>query len=196
MGGEGFQPDDKTIGQYDHADESRFAQMTGQITGKLPGQDYQIRIARDGTWYYRGSAINRMPLVKLFASVLRREDDGSYWLATPVERGRIEVEDAPFVAVELAGEGSGRSRQLAFRTNLDDWVSLGPSNPLRLALEAASQEPRPYVLVRDGLEARILRSVYYHLVEEGVWEEQEGEERFGVWSNNRFFPLSTSTTHC
>ena len=74
-----------------------------------------MRIARDGTWYYRGSAINRLPLVKLFASVLRREDDGSYWLVTPVERGQIEVEDVPFVAVELAGEGSGRDRRLSLR---------------------------------------------------------------------------------
>jgi len=184
------------IGQYDHSDESRFAQITDQITGNLPGQDLQMRIARDGTWYYRGSAINRLPLVRLFASVLRREDDGSYWLVTPVERGRIEVEDVPFVAVELAGEGSGRDRRLSLRTNLNDWVVVGPKHPLRVAIDPASGEPRPYIMVKDGMEARVARSAYYHLVEEGQWEQQEGEERFGVWSSNQFFALAPSAPAC
>lgn len=190
MSDEQVKSNGKTISQYDHADESRLAQITGQLTGNLPGQELHMRIARDGTWYYRGTAINRMPLVKLFASVLRREDDGSYWLVTPVERGRIDVEDVPFVAVELSSEGEGRDKHLALRTNLDDWVTVGPDNPLRIAAQAGSREPCPYVMVRGGMEARLARSVYYHLVEEGVWEVHEGEERFGVWSSNRFFPLA------
>ena len=196
MSDDRIQQQTPTIGQYDHSDESRFAQITGQITGNLPGQDLQMRIARDGTWYYRGSAINRLPLVQLFAGVLRREDDGSYWLVTPAERGRIDVEDVPFVAVELASEGSGRDRCLSLRTNLDDWVVLGPEHPLRVAIEPESGEPRPYIMVRDGMEARVARSAYYHLIEEGQWEQQEGEERFGVWSSNQFFALAPSGQAC
>ena len=110
--------------------------------------DLEMRIARDGTWFYRGSPIGRLPLVKLFASVLRREADGRYWLVTPAERGRIEVEDVPFLAVALTVEGEGRDQQLIFRTNLDEFVTAGPDNPLRVET-AASGEPAPYILVRD-----------------------------------------------
>ena len=113
-----------------------------------------MRIARDGTWYYRGSPINRPALVKLFASVLRREDDGSYWLVTPAERGRVVVEDAPFIAVALDVEGEGRDQRLIFRTNLDEIVAAGPDHPLRVET-AADGTPAPYVLLRPGLEARL-----------------------------------------
>ncbi|HEX6441285.1 MAG TPA: DUF1285 domain-containing protein, partial [Stellaceae bacterium] len=95
-----------------------------------------MRIARDGTWYYRGSPINRIPLVKLFASVLRRETDGSYWLLTPAERGRVTVEDAPFIAVAVEVQGTGRAQQLIFRTNLDEIVTAGPEHPLRVETAA------------------------------------------------------------
>ena len=88
-----------------------------------------MRIARDGTWFYRGSAINRLPLVKLFASVLRREPDGSYWLVTPAERGRVTVEDAPFIAVAVDREGEDREQRLIFRTNLDEIVTAEPRPP-------------------------------------------------------------------
>src|SRR5215472_12510177 len=115
--------------------------------------DFDIRIARDGTWSYRGSPIGRLALVKLFASVLRREADGSYWLVTPAERGCIVVDDAPFVAVEVTAEGEGPDQQLIFRTNLDDIVTAGPDHRLRVET-AASGEPAPYILVRGGLEAR------------------------------------------
>ncbi len=150
--------------------------------------DFDIEIARDGTWYYRGSAIRRPALVKLFASVLRREADGTYCLATPAERGRITVADIPFVAVEVTATGDGRNRVLIFRTNLDDIVTAGPENPLRVVTTAAG-EPRPYIEVRDGLEARLTRSVFYELVELGGYETCNGEVQFGVWSNGRFFSL-------
>jgi hypothetical protein len=94
--------------------------------------DLNMRIARDGTWFYHGSPIGRKPLVKLFATVLRREENGEYWLVTPAERGRVEVEDAPFIAVELAVEGSGREQVVRFRTNLDDWTEAGPERPIRI----------------------------------------------------------------
>jgi hypothetical protein len=128
--------------------------------------DLDMRIARDGTWFYRRSPIARLPLVKLFASVLRREPDGRYWLVTPAERCRIEVEDVPFLAVALAVEGEGREQQLIFRTNLDDIVTAGPDHPLRVET-AASGAPAPYILVRDNLEAKIGRPVFYDLVELG-----------------------------
>src|SRR5262249_59727289 len=104
--------------------------------------DLDMRIARDGTWFYRGTPVGRQRLVKLFASVLRREDDGSYWLVTPVERGRIAVEDAPFLAVEVNSEGAGRNRRLTFLTNLDEIVAAGPAPPLRIA-PGANGEPEP-----------------------------------------------------
>jgi hypothetical protein len=154
--------------------------------------DLAIRIARDGTWYYRGSPIGRPPLVKLFASVLRRESDGGYWLVTPAERGRIDVEDVPFLAVELTVEGEGRGQQLIFRTNLDEFVTAGPGNPLRVET-AASGEPAPYILVRDQLEARIARSVFYELVELGTEEQVGNKIEFGVWSNEAFFSLGEPT---
>jgi hypothetical protein len=150
--------------------------------------DLEMRIARDGTWYYRGSPIGRPPLVKLFASVLRRESDGCYWLVTPAERGRIEVEDVPFLAVEVRVEGDGRGQRLIFRTNLDEFVTAGPGNPLRVET-AASGEPAPYILVRDRLEARLARSVFYELVELGTEERIGDRTEFGVWSNAAFFRL-------
>jgi uncharacterized protein len=147
--------------------------------------DLQIRIARDGTWFYQGSPITRLPLVKLFASVLRREEDGEYWLVTPAERGRVAVEDVPFVAVAVRAEGGGRDQRLVFRSNLDEEAVADAAHPLRVAADPASGATIPYIPIRDRLEARILRPVFYHLVEFG---EQNGEQ-FGVWSSGRFFPL-------
>jgi hypothetical protein len=150
--------------------------------------DLEMRIARDGTWFYRGSPIDRQSLVKLFASVLRREADGRYWLVTPAERGSIDVEDVPFLAVDVTVEGEGTDQRLMFRTNLDEFVTAGPDNPLRVET-AASGEPAPYILVRDGLEARLARPVFYELVELGT-EEPIGETtQFGVWSSGVFFRL-------
>jgi uncharacterized protein len=147
-----------------------------------------MRIAREGTWFYRGSPISRQPLVKLFASVLRREPDGSYWLVTPAERGRIEVEDVPFLAVALTAEGEGHAQRLIFRTNLDEFVTAGPDHPLRVET-AASGGPVPYILVRDGLEARLARPVFYDLVELGAEEGLGDTAEFGVWSEGMFFRL-------
>lgn len=150
--------------------------------------DFDMRIARDGTWFYRGSPIGRKPLVKLFSTVLRREN-GEFWLVTPVERGRILVDDAPFVAVEVDAAGEGQNRRLTFRTNVDDIVTADASHPIRVDHDPASGEPSPYITVRDGLEARILRPVYYHLVEMGEFAVLDGAEQLGVWSGGRFFPL-------
>lgn len=150
--------------------------------------DFDIRIARDGTWFYRGSPILRLPLVKLFASVLRRENDGVYWLVTPAERGRIAVEDVPFIAVALAAEGEGRAQRLIFRTNIDEFVTAGPDHPLRVEV-AESGEPSPYILVRPGLEARLSRPVFYELVDLAGEADIAGTIEFGVWSDGMFFRL-------
>jgi hypothetical protein len=156
--------------------------------------DIAIRIARDGTWHYQDSPIRRKELVCLFASVLTREQDGSYWLITPAERGRIEVEDAPFLAVELF-VSQARGRQiLSFRTNVDEVVEAGREHPIRVARDIVTCLPTPYVTVRPGrgpwpIEARIGRSVYYELVALAVPETVHGETVLGVWSGESFFPL-------
>ena len=147
---------------------------------------------QDGTWLYHGSPIQRIELVKLFSSVLRREADGSFWLVTPVERGRVEVDDAPFVAVELVAEGAGIGQSVRVRTNVDEWLALGPQHPLHLRPakgQASDAGPVPYVEVRAGLEARLARPVYYELVERGEERPYDGTQRFGVWSEGVFFPL-------
>ena len=132
-----------------------------------------------------------MPLVKLFASVLKRDSTGDYWLQTPVERGRIEVEDAPFVVVELEAHGSGQEQAVRVRTNLDEWVTIGPDHPLclRLPRSGPAPSPLPYVEIRPSLEGRLLRSVYYELVELGDSHRVDGALLYGVWSAGRFFPL-------
>ena len=146
---------------------------------------YDIRIAADGTWYHQGAPIRRIGLVRLFASVLRRDDAGGYWLITPAERGRIQVDDAPFVAVACTVEGEGRDQHLILRTNTDALVTAGPDHPIRVKFDPESGDPRPYVMVRDRLEALILRPVYYQLADLAV----EWDGRIGVWSGNEFFPL-------
>ena len=151
--------------------------------------NFDIHISRDGTWWYRGSPIGRIPLVKLFASVLQRDEAGTYWLVTPVERGRITVEDAPFTAVELTVTGEGQEQILVFRTNLDDNVSADESHPLRVDDDKVTRTPNPYILVRDGLEARLTRSVFYQLVDLGSEERVGDSVLFGVWSTGKFFPL-------
>lgn len=152
-------------------------------------ENFGIRIARDGTWYHNEGPIRRLELAKLFATVLRRDDAGDYWLVTPVERGRIVVEDAPFVAVEMTASGSGRDQVLSFRTNLDEWVEAGPDHPIRVAHNPKTGEPIPYVAIRNGLEARIARAVYYEMVERCVPEGQAREPEVGLWSNKTFFAL-------
>ncbi|WP_246514113.1 DUF1285 domain-containing protein [Neoroseomonas soli] len=164
---------------------------------KMECGDYAIRIGRDGTWYYRGSPIQRKPLVCLFASVLRRGEDGSYWLETPAERGRIEVEDAPFMAIELFWRdcdcGCGHPQQcLTFRTNLDELVTANAAHPIRVQLCPHTREPRPYIQVRPGLEARISRAVFYELVALAQPETIDGREVLGVWSEGVFFPIDES----
>lgn len=172
----------------------------GQSGRPIPPLVYaDMRIARDGTWYHEGTPFKRLPLVKLFSTVLRRADDGSYVLATPVERVAIEVEDAPFVAVEMvvedaADDGQASGRRIRFRTNIDEWVTLDAEHPLRVTIDPKTGEPSPYIRLREGIEALIVRSVFYDLVELAVERtDEEGEPVLEVESAGSVFPLGSAT---
>ncbi len=178
--------------------------LGGLVTGAAEGGagrakrdcgDFDIRIARDGSWHYKNSPIGRKELVCLFASVLRRDADGAYVLETPVERGVIAVEDAPFIAVELFWRNDGGHQVLSFRTNLDEMVTADAQHPIRIQLDPISREPRPYVMVRPGLEARINRAVFYELVALAEAESLDGRQVLGVWSQGVFFPIDDVPQH-
>jgi hypothetical protein len=133
--------------------------------GEAACRDLGLRIDRDGQWHYRGSPIGRQRMMKLFAGILHRLPDGSFWLVTPAEQGRVQVEDAPFVAVELRQTRRNGEPVLELRTNLDEWIELNASHPLRLRPSGTPPVEVPYLEVRDRLEARLSRPVYYELVE-------------------------------
>ena len=149
--------------------------------------EIDLRIAADGSWHYEGSPVTRPALVKLFSTVLRKDPD-RYVLVTPVERFGITVDDAPFVAVEMAVEGEGEARQIAFRTNVDDLVAVGPGHPLRFEREADGGV-KPYVRVRGELWARLTRALALDLLELG--ELRQGDV-FGVAAAGLFFPVGTA----
>lgn len=158
-----------------------------------------IHINAEGLWFYQGSPIGRKEIVKLFSSVLSKDCNGEYWLVTPIEKGQITVEDVPFQAVEMTVEGKNKSQILSFRTNIDEMVTADKEHPIRIEIDPESEEPSPYILVRDGLEARLTRSVFYELVNQSVEMETEiaqGEVKteqqiYGVWSKGQFFQIGT-----
>jgi hypothetical protein len=146
-----------------------------------------MRIARDGTWFHEGSPISRQTMVRLFSTILRREPDGGYVLVTPGEKLDIDVEDAPFTAVELRSEGEGPSRSLAFRLNTGDVVVAGAQHPLRFV--SKDDGPHPYLQVRPGLDALVARPVYYELAHLALAEAAEPP---GLWSGGAFFALDSA----
>jgi hypothetical protein len=147
--------------------------------------DLDMRIAQDGTWFYMNSPIGRKPLYKLFASVLRHDADGKYYLVTPVEKCGITVDDAPFVAIRMHVDGEGRDQIVRFETNVDDDVTVDVDHPLRVEDEPGTGGLKPYVLVRARLEALVSRALFYDLVARGTVEG----EWFGVWSSGIFWPM-------
>jgi len=151
--------------------------------------DLDMRIATDGTWFYLKTPIGRPALVKLFASVLKREGE-KYFLVTPVEKCGIQVDDAPFLAVELNVEESANGRVLSFRTNVDDWVCCGPEHALRFEPETGTGGLKPYLHVRRDLWAKVTRTLFFDLVELGEEREVEGRVMFGVTSKGTFFPMA------
>lgn len=155
--------------------------------------DSFIEILRDGSWRHEGVRMTRESLVRLFASILRKDEDGITYLVTPVEKVTVKVEDAPFLGVRVDRDGAGRDQTIALTTNMGDVAAIGPDRPLRVEMHAG--EPRPYVLVRGRLEARVLRAPFYELV--GWAEETSTPEgpRLGVWSGGAFFPLGPVGAH-
>lgn len=147
-------------------------------------------IRRDGSWWHEGARITREPLMRLFSTILRKDEDGRTYLVTPAEKIAITVDAAPFLAVRLDVDGQGRGQRIAFATNFDDVVIAGPDHPLRIAFDPATGEPAPYVHVRGRLEALLTRPVFYELADhvvEGVGAD--GEPVLGVWSEGVFFAL-------
>jgi hypothetical protein len=155
--------------------------------------DIDMRIAADGTWYYLKTPIGRPALVKLFASVLKREAD-KYYLVTPVEKCGIVVEDAPFLAVELKVETQASHRILHFRTNVDDWVACGPQHALRFEPEPETGGLKPYLHVRRQLWAKVTRALFYDLVELGEEREVGGQRMFGIASGLAFFAMQPAAS--
>jgi uncharacterized protein len=153
--------------------------------------DLDMEIRRDGTWFYLGTPIGRHALVKLFASILRKDGD-DYFLVTPVEKVGIRVVDAPFVAVDAEATGKARDQILTFTTNVEDAVTAGPDHPIRVTRDPETGEPSPYVLIRRNLEALIDRKTFYRLVDLGAHEDQGGTSWFGLWSGGTFFPIIPS----
>ncbi|WP_170467382.1 DUF1285 domain-containing protein [Ruegeria arenilitoris] len=149
--------------------------------------DLDIRIAKNGSWSYLGSPINRFELVKLFSSILKKEGE-KYYLVTPVEKVGITVEDAPFVAVDFDAVGEDEAQSLTFTTHVGDTATAGPDHPIRIVIDSTTEEPSPYVLVRANLEARIDRKSFYRLVDIATHKDRW----FGVWSDGQFFPLIRS----
>ena len=147
--------------------------------------DFGIRIARDGTWFHNGLPFTRLPLVKLFSTVIKRAPNGDYLLQTPVEKGRLEVDLVPYVAVEMQVEGEGCGQQVKFRTNIDQWVEAGPDHPIWFMENPESEEPTPYIIVKPGIEALINRALFYDLVELA----DDLGDYFGLWAGGVFHPL-------
>lgn len=159
-----------------------------------PGQivcgDIDMRISADGTWFYHGTPINRQKLVKLFSTVVRRDEAGDYWLITPAEMARIKVDDAPFLAVEMVETNDKHVKCLKFRTNVDKWVTADGEHPIRVDIDPETDEPRPYIqLAEDGTEARINRAVFYQLVENAVVVEMDGQDMLIIKSAGANFVL-------
>lgn len=151
--------------------------------------DLDIRIRADGSWHYNHTPITRPSLVSLFASMLMLDCQGHHWLVSPSEMGRILVEDAPFLAVELFVSGHGESQNLCFRTNVDEMLNLGEFSPLYLKTNPRTHDTKPYVMLDRGLEALLSRSVYYQVCELCVEMKTSEQTVFGVWSGGCFFPM-------
>lgn len=154
--------------------------------------DIDIVIARDGQWLYEGKPIGREAIVRLFSTILRREDDGHYYLVTPVEKWRVRVEDAPLLAHSLRANGKGREQVLTVTTNTGETIEIGEEHPLYVGTYDGTDEPRPVVKLRHGLEARLVTAAYYDLADL-IAEESDGDETaIGVWSNGNFYKIAAN----
>ena len=150
--------------------------------------ELDIRITRDGNWHYNKSPIGRKRLVKLFSNILKKEGD-FYYLVTPVEKIKIQVDDAPFLIVDIESKTVNGTQEITFLTNTETEFSLGLKNPLRILFKNHTQEPSPYVVVRKNLEGLIDRKTFYRLIEKSTFHSHKGASWLGIWSQNVFFPI-------
>lgn len=154
--------------------------------------DSDFRIARDGTWFYQGSPMGRQAMVRLFSTILCRDEEGEYWLKTPVEKCRIEVEDAPFVMIGFRVRELEHGRTLCFKTNVNEWVALDSDHPMELRPDPETGDMQPYVHVREGLDAKLSRNIYYELAEHVLAEGEIRDGKRGVISAGNFYPLEAA----
>lgn len=154
--------------------------------------DIDLTIKRDGSWHYMGSPITRQKLVKLFASVLKRETDGSYYLVTPVEKIGIKVEDLPFIAIAMELKGEGNEQIISFETNMQDSVIASKEHELCFSETdtCEKEEIKPFIHIRAGLKARLTRSLYYQLAELAIPHQIGDQDYLGVWSAGEFFAMA------
>ena len=152
-------------------------------------------IKADGSWWHEGSPITRRALVDLFASILRKDEDGETYLVTPVEKIKIDVERGHFVAVRVDVEGEGSAQRIFFTTNLDEVIEAGEAHPIRVETDTDTMEPAPYVTVRGRLEASLNRPVFYELVENAVERDTPEGKQLGIWADGQFFPLGPAGAH-
>ena len=157
--------------------------------------EMDMEIRADGSWWHEGTRITREPLVRLFASILRKDDDGRTYLVTPVEKIGIQVQRAHFLAIRVDRKGAGPDQSLFFTTNMGEVVEAGPDHPIRVETDPETLEPAPFVNVRGRLEAALTRPVFYELVEYAVEETTPGGSQLGVYSNGAFFPLGPVGAH-
>lgn len=151
--------------------------------------DMDMRIARDGSWFHEGEQIHRNSMVRMFSSILRRDEDQCYYLVTPVEKFRIQVDDAPFVATLLDVDNNNGQQQLRFTTNIEESVIADHDHPIRVE-QGVNDEPLPYIRVRDNLDALISRNVFYQLADLVEERVVDGQKVMGVCSSGEFFPLT------
>jgi len=153
--------------------------------------DIDMRIKADGSWWHEGTRIGREKLVRLFSTILRKDDDGETYLVTPYEKVIVHVEDAPFLAIRVDRAGDpGPDQRLVFTTNVEDFAVAGADLPLRVETDAETQEPSPYVLIRGRLEAKLTRPVFYELADMAV-DNPDGSDTMGVWSQGEFFVIGS-----
>lgn len=174
-----------------HTDAHKCSRSTDQWHPELTG-DMDLVVTRDGQWLYEGRPIGRESAVRLFSNILRKEDDGEYYLVTPVEKWRIQVEDAPLLAHSLAVRGEGQEQVLSVTTNMGDVLEIGEEHPLRVDHYPETHEPRPVVIVRPGIEARLVSSAFYDLAELVEEREIDGESWHGALSQGIFWKISKS----
>ena len=155
--------------------------------------DLDMRIGADGLWYYLKTPIGRPELVRLFSTVLRRDEDEKYYLVTPVEKIGITVDDAPFLGVDISADGEGKDQILRLETNVGDVVFIDKDHPIRFEDEEGTKGLKPYVHIRGRLEALVNRAMFYELVKLAVNHDIDGEDWFGVWSAGIFFPMQRAS---